>query len=518
MFNGLLKSIAKKNLLQVKKELAGDKNNWMLNSASQLSFEERTYYSPLTLACEKGDVRIVKFLLEKKAKVNGVDREDFTPLYGACVAGSMEIVELLLLKKAKVNRFNKSGMTAAYGAVKSDNLQLLKFLESKGADLSIEAAHSDLVSYASASKKGNKCLEYLMKEGKGASSVGVYKLCFQYVNSEDEKERESIIETLKSLIEGGADVNLLSDKQYHGTALHLSCKCNEYELIKLLLENGAEPNSKTEKDDTPLMSMFFLQRDKNAKKNTRKVVSMAALELMFQYKADPNAANKSGTTPFLYLMASHIFSTQKDDVELIKLFLDNGADVNSVDFAKNTPLHLAAKIAFPEACKLLVEYKADVNAKNNNEETPFFSAARYEHSSDKSKEIWNLLLENGAKIEKNEDGDYPHFVASQRNKGHLFMIMLKQKISMKELDHDGNTFVHLIAKDYQKGTKNSPAYLKQLRNILQGTAATKYDVNHKNDDGLNFYDILFPKLEEDEKGEMLKLLQDNGYEIVLNER
>ena len=101
-----MEAIKKKNLLQVKKiKLEGW---WEINSPNSVrsntdnsvtSVRNAVDYTPLTWACETGDIRIVKYLLEKKAKVDGVPKEDYTPLYGACVSGKKEIVDLLLEKK-----------------------------------------------------------------------------------------------------------------------------------------------------------------------------------------------------------------------------------------------------------------------------------------------------------------------------------------------------------------------------------------------------------------------------------
>ena len=117
----------------------------MINFPTSPFANSHTCKTPLTYACEISDIRIVKYLLEKKAKVNGVPKEDYTPLWGACVSRNKEIVDLLLEKKAKINKANGSGMTAVFGAVQSDNVKLVKYLESKGADLNVKCPKGGLV-------------------------------------------------------------------------------------------------------------------------------------------------------------------------------------------------------------------------------------------------------------------------------------------------------------------------------------------------------------------------------------
>ena len=52
-------------------------------------------------------------------------------------------------------------------------------------------------------------------------------------------------------IENGFDPNQ-TDGNFNTTALHYACKLNYAEIATVLLQNGADPNIKSEIDDTPL--------------------------------------------------------------------------------------------------------------------------------------------------------------------------------------------------------------------------------------------------------------------------
>ncbi|RPI16137.1 MAG: ankyrin repeat domain-containing protein [Ignavibacteriae bacterium] len=58
-------------------------------------------------------------------------------------------------------------------------------------------------------------------------------------------------------------------------------------------------------------------------------------------------------------------------VEIIKMLIDNKADVNSINTSKETPLHYAARYNNPDVVKLLLENKADKTAKDYNGQTPY---------------------------------------------------------------------------------------------------------------------------------------------------
>jgi ankyrin repeat protein len=84
------------------------------------------------------------------------------------------------------------------------------------------------------------------------------------------------------------------------------------------------------------------------------------------YKEYVNTACKDGFTPL------HVAATLGEE-KFIKALLENGADVNAVDNENNTPLHIsiywaaihARGYAYEEAVLLLLEAGADINIKND---------------------------------------------------------------------------------------------------------------------------------------------------------
>jgi len=62
------------------------------------------------------------------------------------------------------------------------------------------------------------------------------------------------------------------------------------------------------------------------------------------------------------------------DPELVKLFVENKADINAKTSYGDTPLHYAAQLSptvSDDICRYLIENGADQEAKNNSGETPF---------------------------------------------------------------------------------------------------------------------------------------------------
>ena len=84
-------------------------------------------YSPLILACYRGNNEVVKFLIDKGCDVNQSSSMG-TPLMAAVVKGNMEAAKLLLLKNANPNNTDNNGTTALIYATSVKNYELVALL------------------------------------------------------------------------------------------------------------------------------------------------------------------------------------------------------------------------------------------------------------------------------------------------------------------------------------------------------------------------------------------------------
>jgi len=87
-------------------------------------------------------------------------------------------------------------------------------------------------------------------------------------------------------------------------------------------------------------------------------------------------------------------AVRENRIDEVKELLRDGADVNTKDmFGGNTGLHWAARQGAAEMARLLIDNRANPNARNDNDETPLHWAAAEGH-----KEIVVMLIARGAKI------------------------------------------------------------------------------------------------------------------------
>lgn len=91
-------------------------------------------YSPLLLACYRGNNEVAKFLIEKSCDINGKSRFG-TPLMACIVKGNNEIAKLLIDKKADLDFADGNGTTALIYAVNFKNYEIAKALVKANADV-----------------------------------------------------------------------------------------------------------------------------------------------------------------------------------------------------------------------------------------------------------------------------------------------------------------------------------------------------------------------------------------------
>lgn len=88
-----------------------------------------------------------------------------------------------------------------------------------------------------------------------------------------------------------------------------------------------------------------------------------------------------------------VTATKTGNVEVIKLLLNNGADINAVDYYGQSPLFFAIKEKNLELVKFLVENGAIVNTKEDG----FGKTAFHYAISNQDINIIKYLIEKGAK-------------------------------------------------------------------------------------------------------------------------
>lgn len=225
-----------------------------------------------------------------------------------------------------------------------------------------------------------------------------------------------------------------------GTALHVAAGKGKPEMVKLLLDNHADPN-------LPRLSNHFTTTALNIALHTMRFQSTAAglysvpynfrliVRDLLQAGADPSFRNNNGAD------ALHQAASQTN-LELLHLIFDNSnVNINSVNQGGNTALHLVAGQDGWRAENVgheLLSHGIAVNAVNNfNETALFWCSNRY---------LVALLMEYG--VDPNalnyRSRAVFHYYAEMPNYQHaidLIAILFSRRrlVRIRQLDDDGHT-------------------------------------------------------------------------------
>lgn len=122
--------IARNGTVAEVKELM-KQNPDIINQTSESGF------TPLILACYRGNVEVAKFLIDNVRDVN-YRSGDGTALSGLAVKYNKDLVEYLLKKNANPNIADANGATPLFWAVKFGNMELTELLLKYKADKTIK--------------------------------------------------------------------------------------------------------------------------------------------------------------------------------------------------------------------------------------------------------------------------------------------------------------------------------------------------------------------------------------------
>lgn len=208
--------------------------------------------TPLHMAVELGNERIVNLLIEKGAPINAGDKCLLTPLHWAVDKSNVKLVKLLIEKSADINAGDRNGSTPLHWAANVENYKMMDILVEKGADVNARDNLGQSPLHCAAFRGQVEVIELLIKKGAN-------------VNIQDNEGQTPLHSTVKlgeiklhgrkeaamKLLESGANPDV-QDKE-GSTALHLTAwiGCKDIAWI-LLNKSKANVNLRDNKKQTPM--------------------------------------------------------------------------------------------------------------------------------------------------------------------------------------------------------------------------------------------------------------------------
>jgi len=275
-------------------------------------------------------------LIAGGADVHAKSKGGFTPLSFAARRGDVESARLLLEKGADPNETAPGGLNVLLLATDSGREAFAIFLLEHGANPN-SADRDGLTPLHIALRSGMSALHGVQHDPR----YGELSLNYLF--------RPTMSGLVKALLEHGANPNAqiakgsrkspssASDRPKIGlagaTPFLLSAGAAEVEIMRALLDKGADPKLTSEDKTTPLMAAagVGLSENRSAAGEAR---ALEAVKLLVELGADPNASNKWGTT------AVH-GAAYTGANEIIQYLVEKGASLNVIDQYGQTPLSIA---------------------------------------------------------------------------------------------------------------------------------------------------------------------------------
>jgi ankyrin repeat protein len=326
----------------------------------------------LMTAARTGRVEPVKILLQRGAKFDAANRDGQTALMWAAAEGHAEAVQVLIAAGADVRVTLKSGFTAFLFAARNGRREVVQTLLKAGAD-----ANEAIVTSRGGGRQPNNGTSALLLAVENAHFDLAMDLVKAGADPNDERSGVTPLHALVRVRRPNRGDDLDGQPPPEGSG-----KLTSLGFLQQIVAAGAKVNTQLQRGDSGAGKLSrngatpFLLASQTA--------DLEMMKLLVELGADPRLPNADGSTP---LMAAAGFGCLAPDEEagtedeclaaVTWLLSLGGMDVNVTDKKGETAMHGAAYKSLPKVVKLLTERGAKVetwNHKNKHGWTPVMIA------------------------------------------------------------------------------------------------------------------------------------------------
>ena len=372
--------------------------------------------TPLALACTSGHVAVVKLLLESGADPNHASPTGETPLMVAARTGVIGSVASLLDHGADpLARENWMGQTALMWAAAERHVDVIAPLVEAGAEVD-SRTDAGFTSLMFATRLGHiETVDALLDAGADIRQTlpdGTSPLVVAVINAH--------YDLAIRLLERGADPNASeqgwtalhqlvwtrrpnTNKNQHNPSPRQSGRVTDLELVKALVAHGADVNARQTKEPQDGYRNMLNRIDATPFLLAAKVVDLDLMELLLDLGADPMLTNEDGTTALLVAAGISVWpnesaGSKEEALEAVKLMIELGDSVTTVDDNGDTALHGSVMRGSKELTSFLIEQGVELNHVNERGWTPLTIAQGvfYGNLGRRFPELEIMLLDRGA--------------------------------------------------------------------------------------------------------------------------
>jgi ankyrin repeat protein len=412
---------------------------------------------PLGLAASNGHAEVVRVLLDCKANINAVNSRRQTPLHLAAMNDRGDVARILLDYRSNRNDAEHGDQTAnieapdsarytpLHYAARSGNVKIMGMLLDRKAN--VEADSQNLETPLHLAIAHSKAVEMLLNNHARVDSRDL-----QNRTPLHGATRRKVIESIRLLVQHGADIDRMDDEGKHPADIALedgnrlvvqeifqlrsedqsssqnlkgylstAVGCSTLEIIKFLLEKFPETAKAKAVEGERSMLHIAAQRG-----------SEEILDYLIQPGLDVNHYDDSGETPL------HV-AAYSGQVEAMKKLIQSGAEINKPAEDGDMAIHFTAMQRSVEACSYLLGAGASVDALGNRKRTALFYACYHGNLR-----IVQKLLEHDADPNLRQNNGWSSLHAAADNLD-ITRLLVKKRAKINYQKSDKWTPLHLAA-------------------------------------------------------------------------
>ena len=331
----------------------------LLDHGADSNFQNADLLAPLHLASAYGHLDVAKLLVERGAVIGQQTKYKETPLGYASGCGHLEVTRFLIRCAANVQLRHSIGRTVSVSqaAAEGGHTDVVESLLESDTDVNVRDCHDISPLNVASHNKEHKVSNLLaIRTGKISPEEG------------SQNKRSDAVE--QSLEGRNTETSENIDDERNEMSLLTATKLGRLDVIRSLLDCGADINTRTTMHETPLIVASMIGR-------------LNVAHLLIDRGADVGCRDCEGKSALHWA---------PDFLEIVQLLLDHGADIDAMDEDHCTPLIIASRDGHFEVVELLIELGANVNTRGDFGMTPL-RAAKFSANH----ELVQLLQKYGAR-------------------------------------------------------------------------------------------------------------------------
>ncbi|XP_058447921.1 serine/threonine-protein phosphatase 6 regulatory ankyrin repeat subunit A isoform X2 [Malaya genurostris] len=409
-------------------------------SASIIDNQDRT---PMHLAAENGHASIIEILADKfKASIFERTKDGSTLMHIASLNGHAECATTLFKKGVYLHMPNKGGARSIHTAAKYGHVGIISTLLNKGEKVDVPTNDNYTALHIAVRSAKPAVVETLLGFGAEVHVRGgkLRETPLHIAARVRDGDRCALM-----LLKSGASANKTTDDGQ--TPVHVAAKYGNVLTLDQLLEDHGDPLIKSKVGETPLHLGARNCHPEIVKHLIAFVLEKHGKEVLKNYL---NFTNEDGATALHYAcqVTKDEVKTENGDREIVKMLLENGADVSLTTKSTNdTCFHAVALAGNNDVLSEMIshlsatEIQKAMNRQSSVGWTPLLIACNRGHM-----ELVNTLLANHARVDvfDNEGRSALHLAAE-----HGFLqvsdALISNKAFINSKSRNGRTALHLAA-------------------------------------------------------------------------